>query len=72
METCASNNIDYWEELSEQVPSLPKLRGLASNYVRYSAEISSSYAEVRRLLPENYVSTANYLHYLLQVGVDVR
>jgi hypothetical protein len=29
MEECALNNAEYWEELSEEAPSLPKLRKLA-------------------------------------------
>jgi hypothetical protein len=36
MDECAQNNAEYWEELAETEPSLPKLRRLASNYVLYN------------------------------------
>ncbi len=36
MEQCAANNSDYWEELGEISPSIPKLRSLATNYVSYT------------------------------------
>jgi len=72
MSECAANNAEYWEELGESVPSLPKLRSLASKYVTYSAAIASSYVKTQEAFPESCAPTANYLHFLLQVGVDVK
>jgi hypothetical protein len=72
MEECAQNNGEYWEELVETAPSLPKLRKLASNYILYKEAIASCYDKIMSVVPEACLPTATYLHFLLQVGVEVR
>lgn len=72
METCACNNADFWDELAEPAPSLPKLRSLATRYRDYSETISNTYDRIRENMLESSLPVLSYLHFLLQVGADAR
>jgi len=72
MNECAANNEEYWDELRESAPSLPKLKDLALKYASYSTAVANSYATIQDIFPESCASTIKYLDFLLQVGIDVQ